>query len=177
MGLLTVINKIQDISQIHGVAAPPRASSLHLLPSQKVHPEENEDLEHCEEQKFSWLSLLVRRLNLAGFLTEIALILQKLTWLEGKVRIVHAFIPIVAKLVCQKGISEAKILESKLIRRYGCYMFVDIQGFFSQFQVNNKNQILLLCAKVFHQILLLLFLKCFTILLKQPQEQHKEICL
>ena len=76
----------------------------------KFTPEENEDLEHCEEQKISWLSLLVRRINVAGFLTEIALILQKLTWLEGKVRIVHAFIPIVAKLVCQKGISEAKIL-------------------------------------------------------------------
>lgn len=90
----------------------------------------------------------LRSLRIFGKLFEIAVILQQLDWLEGKVKIVAAFVPVVAKLVCRQGVSDEKVLESKLARRMGCYMFVDIAGYFIRTMNVSLPGFTPLCEKV-----------------------------
>lgn len=125
LGQLQVIRRIRYISDIsmgkNTVYSQNRFNSTHS----QVSPEGFDDLSEPNTPKFSW-----HKFNIFGHLSEIALILKKLEWLEGKVQIVCAFIPVVAKLVCREDISDAKVLESKLSRRLGCYLFIDIEGRF-----------------------------------------------
>ncbi|KAH3760390.1 hypothetical protein Pelo_7796 [Pelomyxa schiedti] len=63
------------------------------------------------------------------WLTEIQTILDQLEWLEGKVQIVVAFVPVISKLISRQNISDSVILESSLSKRLGCYLFCDIANF------------------------------------------------
>ena len=120
LGQLQVIRRINEISHL-SMGTSSTKTFLHLNASQ-VFPEIME-ANTSLPKRFN-----LHMFNVFGQLSEISLILKKLEWLEGKVQIVCAFIPVIAKLVCRKDISDSKILDSKLSRRLGCYLFVDIEG-------------------------------------------------
>lgn len=120
LGQFQVIQRIKRISDI----SMGTSTAQYRLKSSSVHPER--ETENFHKERICGL----HSFNIFGHLSEIAVILRKLEWLEGKVQIVTAFIPVIAKLVCRQDISDSKILDSKLSRRLGCYMFVDIEGFF-----------------------------------------------
>ncbi|KAH3742659.1 hypothetical protein Pelo_15948 [Pelomyxa schiedti] len=124
-GQLQIIHRIKKISDI-SVGA--NDSHRHKFGGSKVHPgelPEEEPKMSLSERVGGWL----KKINAFTRLTEVQLILQKLEWLEGKVRIVVAFVPVVSKLVCKQQFSDLAILESSLARRMGCYLFCDIENF------------------------------------------------
>ncbi|KAH3742660.1 hypothetical protein Pelo_15949 [Pelomyxa schiedti] len=123
-GQLQVIQRIKRISEVSvgsSVSSTPRHFS-----SSRVHPEEEPNKSRAVTTSFRGC---LRKINAFSRLTEIQLILQKLEWLDGKVQIVAAFVPVISKLVCKQQFSDLAILESSLSRRMGCYLFCDIENF------------------------------------------------
>lgn len=132
LGQLQLYRRIKDIID-HSLG---RDNPEQLSASPKVLPvaEDKTDVENSEIEPVK-PPLVIRILQaikswpVFGKFSEIAVILHQLDWLEGKVKIVCAFVPVVAKLVCRHGVSDEKVLDSKLARRMGCYMFCDIAGY------------------------------------------------
>lgn len=120
LGQLQVIRRINQISDI-SMGTQQQQPLLHLSSSQ-ILPE------NCDKKIKPTYRINLSKFNIFGYLSEISLILKKLEWLEGKVKIVCAFIPVIAKVVSRQDISDSVVLESKLSRRMGCYLFVDIEG-------------------------------------------------
>ncbi|KAH3760391.1 hypothetical protein Pelo_7797 [Pelomyxa schiedti] len=121
-GQLQVINRIRQISQesTGEIRNPPTYSA-------RVYPDEEGHRVTATKSKFTNITACMKRLFTS--LTEIQLILDKLEWLDGKVQIVVAFVPVISKLVCRQNMSDSAILESSLSRRLGCYLFCDIENF------------------------------------------------
>ncbi|KAH3705829.1 hypothetical protein Pelo_19623 [Pelomyxa schiedti] len=121
-GQLQVINRIQQISQEStGESGRPQAHTSKVSPC-----DEEADQPVISKSK---PASCMNRLNGFTSLSEIQVILDKLEWLEGKVQIVVAFVPVISKLVCRQKMSDSAILESSLSRRLGCYLFCDIENF------------------------------------------------
>ncbi|KAH3742661.1 hypothetical protein Pelo_15950 [Pelomyxa schiedti] len=122
-GQLQVIQRIKKISD---VSVGSSASTQPRIHGSTVHPEEELDKSRGVTTN---LGGFLRKINAFSRLTEIKLILEKLEWLDGKVQIVAAFVPVISKLVCRQQFSDLAILESSLSRRMGCYLFCDIENF------------------------------------------------
>eukprot|EP01105_Mastigella_eilhardi_P009192 TRINITY_DN2184_c0_g1_i3.p1 TRINITY_DN2184_c0_g1~~TRINITY_DN2184_c0_g1_i3.p1 ORF type:complete len:678 (-),score=127.80 TRINITY_DN2184_c0_g1_i3:41-2074(-) len=71
----------------------------------------------------------LRLTTLFSVFTEIRLILQKLEWLDAKVDLIRAFLPSIARELLREDKSTDSLLNATLTKRFGCFMFVDIQGF------------------------------------------------
>lgn len=129
-GQLQLYRRIKEIID-HSLGHADSAQAQ-LLTSPKVIPDETDEEDGVEHEvkptMYAKVLKRIRTMHAFGKFSEIAIILNQLDWLEGKVKIVTAFVPVVAKLVCRQGVSDAKVLDSKLSRRMGCYMFVDIAG-------------------------------------------------
>ncbi|KAH3744665.1 hypothetical protein Pelo_13938 [Pelomyxa schiedti] len=120
-GQLQIINRIKRISDV----SVGSSSSSHHFSSSKVHPEELPPKPTVSTRFGEYLE----KMNTFSRLTEIKAILQKLEWLEGKVQIVAAFVPVISKIVCKQQLTDLAILDSSLSRRMGCYLFCDIENF------------------------------------------------
>ncbi|KAH3760189.1 hypothetical protein Pelo_7974 [Pelomyxa schiedti] len=122
VAVLTFLGQWEVMSKIQGIIST-HIGGEHVSPGpghSKIHPSDEEQVSARP---------IHGRFNFMSHLTEIGLILHKLDWLEGKVKIVSAFLPVVAKAVCGKGLQDEKVLQSTLSRRLGCYMFCDIENF------------------------------------------------
>ncbi|KAH3742658.1 hypothetical protein Pelo_15947 [Pelomyxa schiedti] len=132
-GQLRVIKRIKQISETN-ITGDAQSASLRpftagsavergsvATPAQNVSPTST-------PSKWPLIGVL-HKVNIFSYLTEIQLILEKLEWLEGKVQIVAAFVPVISKLVCKQQYSDLAILESSLARRMGSYLFCDIENF------------------------------------------------
>ncbi|KAH3743608.1 hypothetical protein Pelo_14991 [Pelomyxa schiedti] len=147
VSLLTLLGQLQVMSRIRGIvhnsllSAADGPSVIHgpLVRHNKIYPDsynQSEDPQNTADEgeiDDGWKPEAVKTgtwgSSFFGSLSEISIILDKLDWLEGKVKIVCAFVPVVAKLVCHRGVSDITVLESKLSRRLGSYLFCDIEGF------------------------------------------------
>eukprot|EP01105_Mastigella_eilhardi_P005977 TRINITY_DN17621_c0_g1_i1.p1 TRINITY_DN17621_c0_g1~~TRINITY_DN17621_c0_g1_i1.p1 ORF type:complete len:800 (-),score=173.85 TRINITY_DN17621_c0_g1_i1:41-2416(-) len=136
---LSVIRRIQSIMDAH--IGKERKKHRSLV-TNKVSPGNTADAElgETDSDTDETVELEVghtrpsvwEKLNVFSYFSEAAFILSKLAWLDGKVRIVSAFLPVVAKIVCARSHADASddvVLQSSLARRHGSYFFVDIQGF------------------------------------------------
>ncbi|KAH3766202.1 hypothetical protein Pelo_1928 [Pelomyxa schiedti] len=112
-GQLQVITRIKRISDV-SMGADTRNNTKHGKQSESWH-----------------FGCCLGKVNIFSRLSEIRHILNKLEWLEGKVQIVVAFVPVISKLVCIHKLSDSAILESSLSRRMGSYLFCDIANFTS----------------------------------------------
>ncbi|KAH3759187.1 hypothetical protein Pelo_9006 [Pelomyxa schiedti] len=124
-GQLQVINRIKQISSVStGESNRPQAHTSKVSPC-----DEEAEQPVISKSKPAKMTSCMNRLNGFTSLSEIQVILDKLEWLEGKVQIVVAFVPVISKLVCRQNMSDSAILESSLSRRLGCYLFCDIENF------------------------------------------------
>ena len=121
---VTLLGQVEVIRRIKTIVDSSLGEPTSRGTTNVVHPEQDVDVESGTNKKKEVCGFS----KIFGKLSEIDIILKKLNWLEGKVKIVTAFVPVVAKLVCKRGVSDESILDSCLARRLGCYMFIDIAG-------------------------------------------------